>query len=178
MSEKKKQVSASRKVIVLSTGGTIEKSYDASDGSIRNRDAMISSSIIARLRLPHTQVELHSLFNKDSLDMTEDERQQIIQEIERRVAEGVPIVVIHGTDTLHQTCVRLLQRLPRCPVAVVFTGAMVPVKFEDSDARQNVTEALVVSKILPPGVYLSFHGEVYRAPDFRKNRDAATFEIV
>ena len=59
---------------------------------------------------------------------------------------------------------------------IVFTGAMKPMGFEDSDSNQNVTEALLAAKILSPGVYISFHNQVFELPNVRKNKEKRTFE--
>jgi L-asparaginase len=59
---------------------------------------------------------------------------------------------------------------------IVFTGAMKPMGFEDSDAAQNITEALLATKILKPGVYISFHNRVFELPRVRKNKETRTFE--
>ena len=55
---------------------------------------------------------------------------------------------------------------------------MKPVGFEDSDAIQNFTEALYATQILQPGLYLSFHGNLFEGSAIRKNRELGTFEKV
>ena len=62
------------------------------------------------------------------------------------------------------------------PVSVVFTGAMKPLGFDDSDALQNFVEALVVCQVLAPGFYISFHNRVFKVPDVTKNRRRRTFD--
>ena len=57
---------------------------------------------------------------------------------------------------------------PNIKLPVVFTGAMKPMGFEDSDATQNVTEAIFATKFCLPGVYISFHGELFDLPKVRK----------
>ena len=166
------------KIVVLATGGTFEKIYDEAHGTVENRQSLIEDQLVKRLRLPHTAVEVVTMMNKDSLDMTDADRARIVAEVRRREGEGAPIVIVHGTDTLDQTAKRCCAEIPSPRVAVVFTGAMKPLGFEDSDARQNFTEALVAARLLKPGFYLSFHGEVYRAPHFAKNREAGTFEAL
>lgn len=164
------------KIMVLTTGGTIEKSYNEFDGSLKNRQSMLKNRLLARLRLPHTQVELREVMAKDSLHMTETDREQIWREISEEFKVGAPIVVLHGTDTMEITAQYCFDHCPEPPVPVVFTGAMKPMGFEDSDAAQNFTEALAVSKVLAPGIYLSFHNQVFTVPKVRKNRRRRTFE--
>ena len=167
-----------RKVLVIATGGTFEKVYDEAQGKIENRESILEGGIVRKLRLPHSAVEVMTIMNKDSLDMDDADRARVVAEILKREAEDAPIIVVHGTDTVDRTARRCCEEIRAPRVAVVFTGAMKPVGFEDSDARQNFTEALMAARLLPPGFYLSFHGEVYRAPHFTKNRELGTFEAL
>ena len=165
-----------QRVIILTTGGTIEKTYDESDGTLFNRETVIRTRIENRLRLPYTQIEVKSLMTKDSLDMDLHDRETIYNAILRFANYGDPIVVLHGTDTMQQTAEYVQDNWDFPTVSVVFTGAMKPLGFEDSDALQNVTEALMVSKIISPGVYLSFHNRLFGVPGVRKNKSVLTFE--
>lgn len=164
------------RVIILTTGGTIEKTYDESDGTLFNRETVIRQKIEQRLRLPYTQIEVKSLMAKDSLDMDMNDRELIFQSIKRFASYGDPIVVLHGTDTMQQTAEHVQDSWEYPTVPIVFTGAMKPLGFDDSDALQNVTEALIVSKIISPGVYLSFHNRLFGVPGVRKNKQSLTFE--
>ena len=85
----------------------------------------------------------------------------------------------HGTDTLVETGLVVEAALFRLHVAarvpVVFTGAMTPFGIEGSDALQNLTEALLATRLVPPGVYLAFHGEVFPIAQVRKDRERSRF---
>lgn len=162
------------KIVILSTGGTIEKSYDEAAGSLENRDAQLHR-ILGRLRLPHTEIHLHGIMNKDSLELTDSDRQLICSEIKRWQSLGYPIVVIHGTDTMANTARYCEEHIKELAVPVVFTGAMKPLGFEDSDAQQNVTEALAVAKLMTAGFYISFHNRVFEASLAEKDREKNTF---
>lgn len=161
---------------ILSTGGTIEKSYCESEGTLKNRASIIRDGLIASLRLPYTRLELESVLNKDSLEMDDRDRQQIADAIAHTAQQGEPIVVLHGTDTMSNTADYCFEKLGTPAVAVVFTGAMKPMGFIDSDARQNVTEALLAARLMPPGFYIAFHNRVFPIPGTRKNRETGTFE--
>jgi L-asparaginase len=58
---------------------------------------------------------------------------------------------------------------------VVLTGAMRPYEFRDSDALQNVTEALLAARILDGGIYVVMHNRVLSFPGVVKDRRALTF---
>ena len=55
---------------------------------------------------------------------------------------------------------------------------MKPLGFEDSDALQNVTEALFAARLVKPGVYISFHNRLFTVPGVRKNKELGTFQII
>lgn len=165
-----------QEVIVLTTGGTIDKSYDEFDGTLENRETMIKDLILSRLRLPYTFLKVHSVMSKDSLYMTDYDRSLIAKSIIVQMSKGSPIVVLHGTDTMTKTAEFCFQSVPDPKVPIVFTGAMRPMGFDESDARQNVTEALLASKMLPPGIFISFHNRIFKVPGVRKNKKLGTFE--
>ncbi len=163
-------------VCVITTGGTIEKTYDEETGHLVNRESVVKGLLLAHLRLPYTELQMFSLFSKDSLVMTDDDRELLAKFVQNKGRDKKPILILHGTDTMEQTANYLHDHLKDIEVPVVLTGAMKPLGFHDSDAPQNVTEALLALKVLSPGVYISFHNRVYEVPGVRKNRDKGTFE--
>lgn len=167
-----------KRIIILTTGGTIEKYYSEYDGSLRNRQSRLKKSLLSRLRLPHTKVHLEEIMAKDSLHMTLEDREKIWKSIFGYFQKKQPIVVLHGTDTMIQTAVYCHDRCSNPPVSVVFTGAMKPLGFEDSDAVQNFVEALCLCQVVASGFYISFHNQIFRVPHVRKNRRRRTFEAL
>ena len=172
----KKMSNPVRKITILTTGGTIEKTYDEIEGSLYNRETVIKNRIQENLRGPYVKLEVKSLMNKDSLDMDEQDRGIIHKAIKRFSEYGNPIVVLHGTDTMQQTAELVQKEMSECSVPVIFTGAMKPLGFIDSDAIQNVTEAMFAAQIVKPGVYISFHNRLFSVPGVRKNKMNRTFE--
>src|SRR5690606_3043994 len=134
-----------QEIIVITTGGTIEKTYDEFDGSLANRESIIKGKITSRLRLPYTSLQVYSVMSKDSLFMTDDDRNLLIQFIRSQLEKNAPIVILHGTDTMAVSAELCEREIKNPKVPIVFTGAMKPLGFEDSDALQNVTEALLAS---------------------------------
>lgn len=161
--------------MILTTGGTIEKSYSEYDGSLKNRQSLLKNKILAKLRLPHTEISVLEMMAKDSLDMNNADREQIWQTIEKQFEAQIPILVLHGTDTMEVSLRYCYERCQTPPVAVIFTGAMMPMGFEGSDALQNFSEALALCQVVPPGFYISFHSRLFKAPHVSKNRKRRTF---
>lgn len=165
-----------KKVIVITTGGTIEKTYDEGDGSLINRGTIIKNFLEKKLRLPSTDLEVRSIMSMDSLYMTDKERTEIATAISEAAVEGCPVLVLHGTDTMEITAKHCHKTIASIQVPVIFTGAMRPIGFEDSDAVQNVTEALAFAKVLPEGFYISFHNQIFLAHRASKDHQYLTFK--
>jgi L-asparaginase len=110
--------------------------------------------------------------------MDDEDRALICKTIAEEAKKEAPIVVLHGTDTMSLTADYCYERIKDLTVPVVFTGAMIPMGFEDTDATQNVTEALLSAKLLTPGFYISFHNRIFHVPHVRKNKDKRTFEEI
>ena len=66
-------------------------------------------------------------------------------------------------------------RLKELPAPVILTGAMTPLGFEGSDGLQNLTESLLAVKLMPPGIYIAMHNQVFPIDHVRKNRELARF---
>jgi len=163
-----------RTVCVISTGGTIEKVYSEQTGAVQNLRKKVER-YFRRLRLPDTRVRIIQLMNKDSLEMTDTDRERVLSVVRKRLASRAPIVITHGTDTMVETGLLLRKRLPRLHVPIVLTGAMTPLGFEGSDGLQNLTESLLATRLLPPGVYVVIHGQVFPIDRVRKDRKRARF---
>jgi L-asparaginase len=69
----------------------------------------------------------------------------------------------------------MIERIGTPANAVVLTGAMRPYAMKNTDATQNVTEALLAAQILAPGVYVSMHNRVLQFPGVIKDEIAGTF---
>ncbi len=167
-----------QKIIVLTTGGTIEKTYDEHDGSLSNRESIIFNKIISKMRLPYTELVIYSILAKDSLYMDDDDREFIMICIKKHLKSNCPVVILHGTDTMADSAKYCFDRIQNLNHPVVFTGAMRPIGLDDSDAYQNFVEAVLAAKVLAPGIYLSFHNRVFRVPKVRKNLEKGTFEQI
>ena len=162
------------RITIITTGGTIAKTFNESDGSLRN-DRPVIESIAAELRLPDLLLSYEHVLSKDSLDMTEADRRLVVEAVRSSVARSDAVLIAHGTDTLALTGELLNRELRDVCVPVILTGAMRPFEFRDSDATQNVTEALLACRLIPPGVYVAMHNRVLCFPGVAKDRERLTF---
>jgi L-asparaginase len=166
-----------RKITLITTGGTIEKTYDEHSGELANRQSIVRR-MLSELRLEETDVNIFELLSKDSLEMTEADRTRIVEAARLAGADQAGtggIVILHGTDTLAQTGEKLCAEIPAPRVPIVLTGAMRPFEMKSSDALQNLTEAIFAAGILSPGVYCVAHGRALAFPGVRKDVERGTF---
>lgn len=161
-------------VVILTTGGTIEKTFNESDGSLRNVGSVLEH-ILSRLRLNDVTTSHIRVMSKDSLEMTDVDRDTILDAVREALPKGDAVLVVHGTDTLSVTGEHLHGNLSSLEKPVVLTGAMRPFEFRDSDAFQNVTEALMACRLLSGGVYAVMHSQALRFPGVIKDRQRMTF---
>ena len=164
-----------RTVYVITMGGTIEKVYSEQEGAVLNSTSKVER-YLNQLRLPDCEVQVIPLMNKDSLEMTVQDRRLLASQLTSLLPDGHPVVIIHGTDTMAETG-RYIQKLfeHHMKVPVVLTGAMTPLGFEGSDGLQNITESLMAARLLRPGVFIVFHGQIHRANRARKDKKLGTF---
>jgi L-asparaginase len=163
-----------RRIVLISTGGTIEKTYDALEGVLHN-EVSVLDILLARLHLEGIDVVRVPLMNKDSLTMTEGDHTLIAKTAGSMAEAHDGVVIVHGTDRLAQTGDRIVEVLGTPRVPVVLTGAMLPYVMRNTDSVQNMTEALTAVQLLPPGVYVAMHNKVLRFPGVTKDRDHGTF---
>ncbi|GAB5483303.1 MAG: asparaginase domain-containing protein [Parasphingorhabdus sp.] len=153
---------------IFTTGGTIDKIYfDALSeyhiGPTPLPDILAENNVY----VPHRVTQL---MRKDSLELTDDDRQAIHDAV--AVSDADKILVTHGTDTMVQTGKVLADITDK---TIVLTGAMQPATLRNSDAEFNVGFALAATQTLPHGVYIAMNGEVFDPATARKDRDAHRF---
>jgi len=160
-----------QRIHLIATGGTIEKIYSEQRGSVENVDSKIET-YLGRLRLPDLEIDTARLMNKDSLEMTDADRERVLEAVRERL--DAPIVITHGTDTMVETGLYLKRAIsPHFPI--VLTGAMTPLGFESSDGLQNLTESLFAARALPAGIYVVMHNQAFPIDRVRKDKERARF---
>jgi L-asparaginase len=164
---------AMRRVVLISTGGTIEKTYDELRGVLENKVSVLDV-MLASLELRGVSISRVSLMNKDSLEMNAADHQLIAQATWDLTKSHDGVVVVHGTDRLADSG-EAICALGTPPVPVVLTGAIRPYQLRSTDALQNLTEALLAVQLVAPGVYVAMHNQVLQFPGVVKDRMLGTF---
>ncbi len=165
---------AKKRLALLSTGGTIEKTYDELSGVLANQVSVLDV-MLASLELRGVELERIRLMNKDSLDMTPEDHTLIARRAGECARDHDGVVVVHGTDRLAVSGERTVEMWAAPAAPIVFTGAMRPYELRNTDALQNLTEALLAAQILPAGVYVVMHAQLLQFPGVVKDRTLGTF---
>jgi len=155
----------------VTTGGTIDKIYFDALSQFEVGDSPINT--ILGEGLVSFDYDVVSLFRKDSLELTDADRNQLREFI---VADDADRYVIsHGTDTMVETAAVLAGVDAR---RMVLTGALTPARFKTTDAVFNVGMAVAAVQLVEPGVYIAMNGQVFPASRVRKNREENRFELI
>ena len=162
------------RIALISTGGTIEKTYDELSGVLSNRVSVLDV-MLASLQLNGVQITRIPLMNKDSLDMTDADHAAIADCVISEAPEHEGVIVVHGTDRLAVTGHRIHQSFQEPAIPVILTGAMRPYEMRSTDALQNLTETLIAVQLLTPGIYVAMHNRVLRFPGVEKDPLEGTF---
>ena len=163
-----------RSIALISTGGTIEKTYDELRGVLSNQVSVLDI-MLATLELRGVEVHRFQLMNKDSLEMSPEDHTLIAETAGRLAESHAGVVVVHGTDRLAVSGERVVELIPAPAAPIVFTGAMRPWELRSSDALQNLTEALIAVQLVRPGVYVAMHNQVLQFPGVIKDLERRTF---
>jgi len=156
-------------VKIFCTGGTIDKVYFDALSEYQIGDPVVNN--ILKEALAKFDFNVASILKKDSLEITDEDRELIYKEV---VAESCEhILITHGTDTMINTAQRLEEIKDK---TIVLTGAMQPARFRNTDAIFNVGYAISAAQHLPHGVYLAMNGQIFTPDAVQKNRAAAQFE--
>ncbi|HVZ64764.1 MAG TPA: asparaginase domain-containing protein [Lacunisphaera sp.] len=157
------------RIRVIATGGTIDKVYFDAASTYEVGEPQVGP--VFRESNVTFDFVVESVMQKDSLAMTDADRALVR---ERVVASPEKhILVTHGTDTMTATAAALAGVSDK---VIVFTGAMQPARFRQSDAVFNLGCAVGALQALPPGVYIAMNGVVSPAHAVKKNRAASRFE--
>ncbi len=158
------------KIKFLTTGGTIDKVYFDAKSEFEVGPPQVEE--ILKGANVTFQYEIESILRKDSLDMTDQDRQLVRTRVEAQQCRL--IIVTHGTDTMVETA-RALVGIPE--KTIVLTGSMQPARFRLSDAEFNIGAAVAAVQSLPPGVYVVMNGTVFDPRLARKNVEKNCFEV-
>lgn len=153
----------------ITTGGTIDKIYFDDLSQYEIGESQVQH--ILHEGLVDFDYDVVPLLHKDSLDLTDEDRQLLYDHID--ADDGERYVITHGTDTMAKTAEVLSALQGR---TIVLTGALTPARFRSTDAVFNVGMAVAAAQVAAHGVYIAMSGQVFAAGHVRKNRAENRFE--
>ena len=154
---------------ILITGGTLDKAYNDLTGELYFPGSHVSA-MLEQARCTISAVT-EQLMLKDSLDMTDDDRELI-----KRACLAAPeqrVIVTHGTDTMVATARHIGPDIDG--KTVVLFGAMIPFIFGRSDALFNFGCAIAAVQLLPAGVYIAMNGHIFTWDNVQKINSEGRF---
>ncbi len=157
---------------IFVTGGTFDKEYNEIKGELYFKDTHLPE--LLKLGRCTLDVSIRTLMMVDSLEITDSDRQLIIENCKRCKEDR--IIITHGTDTMTETGKALAETISN--KTIVLTGAMIPYKFGSSDGFFNMGNALAFAQSLPHGVYVAMNGKYFAWNKVKKNRKTGFFEEV
>lgn len=157
---------------LLITGGTLDKQYQATTGELFFPYTHLP--LILQEANSTLAIESTVLMQKDSLEMTKEDRALICQTCIDSPQQS--IVITHGTDTMVETALTLLKRTDLKGKTVILTGAMRPFMLGNSDASFNLGAALMAAQLANPGVYIAMNGQIFNANNVQKDRQLGQFK--
>ena len=158
-------------ITILATGGTIDKFYSVAGTLDIGKPA--AHDVLSRV-LTDIRFDIRALIGKDSLDMTDEDRAELVAAL--NAVEHDQVLITHGTDTMSESARYIAEHAEQGSKVVVLTGAMQPAVMAHSDAGFNLGAAISALNLLEPGVYISMSGRIFPAHTVRKDLARGIFE--
>ncbi|MGB5505916.1 MAG: asparaginase domain-containing protein [Sulfurovum sp.] len=161
-----------KKILIISTGGTFNKVYDPIKGEFSIDEASHALEQIASKWL--CEFKIVNIIGKDSLDMTNHDRLELLATISH--SDHHAILIVHGTDTMDVTAEYLADAdLEKC---IVLTGAMVPYSIDPVEATANLSSAYgYINALGQEGIYIAMNGVMGPYEKVKKDRTKGRFTL-
>ena len=161
-----------KKTLIISTGGTFNKVYDPIKGEFYIDETSHALEQIASKWL--CEFEIMNIISKDSLDMTNHDRLELLATISQ--SDYHHILIVHGTDTMDVTAEYLADAdLEKC---IVLTGAMVPYSVDPVEATANFSSAYgYLNALETEGIYIVMNGVMGTYDKVKKDRIKGKFSL-
>jgi len=160
-----------KKILIINTGGTFNKLYNPITGNLEIEPTGKAIKAIAKAWL--TKLKILNIIGKDSLDMTDNDRELILKTIQE--ANEKNIIIVHGTDTMDKTAVFIAKA--KLNKKIVLTGAMVPFSINPIEATSNLCSSYgFLYGVEKKGVYIAMNNVIKGYKRVVKNKEKGYFE--
>ena len=154
---------------IFVTGGTFDKEYNELNGTLYFKKTHLHEML--ELGRSQLKVDIETLMMQDSLEMSDNDRNSIVQRCFESNEDK--ILITHGTDNMVKTAKLLAAQIN--DKTIVLTGAMIPYKFGSSDGLFNLGSALSFLQSLPHGIYIAMNGNIFSWDNVKKNKALGLF---
>ena len=169
-----------KNTVILNTGGTFNKIYNELSGNLvfsNTPNIHINKILISTFKRNIDDIswlEVSTLFSKDSLEISSFDIDKICNFVSSLECKN--IIIIHGTDTIDKTALKLSKVF--LSKQIIFVGSMVPFSFNNIEASFNLGMALgFIESNFSDGVYISMNGIIKEFDKIEKDRDNGYFKI-
>jgi len=161
-----------KKILLISTGGTFNKTYNPKNGELEIDKNSAALQTIASKWL--CEFEILNIIGKDSLEITNHDRLELLSTIHQSSYQS--IIIIHGTDTMDVTAEYLAEA--ELEKTIVITGAMVPYSLDATEATANLASAYgYIHTLEKNGVFIAMNGIMDNFEKVKKNRKEGKFTL-
>lgn len=158
-------------ILFIQTGGTIDKDYPhTTKGWAFEFGEPAIPRILEKVN-PSFDFSVVTAFQKDSLQINEEDREHLADLILQKGFQKN--IITHGTDTILETAAFLAGKIS--DQLVILTGAMRPERFYNSDASLNLGVAIGGANVLDAGVWVSMHGILKPYTEVKRNLETGQF---
>ena len=161
-----------KKILIINTGGTFNKIYNPLNGMLEITSHSYALDTIASKWI--CNFEVLNILGKDSLDMTNQDRLELLNTITQSTSSS--IIVIHGTDTMDVSAAYIADA--KLEKRILFTGSMVPYSIDPVEATANLASAYgYIQALKKDGVYIAMNGIVDVYTKIKKNHKKGKFTL-
>ena len=149
-----------KKILLLSTGGTIASSR-SKNGIIPKYNAGDLLEAFPVLK-DICKIEARSIMNIDSTNLQPEDWVTIAETVFGGLSAYDGVVITHGTHTLAYTSSALSFMLQNISKPVILTGSQLPLHEAGSDTGRNLIDAFIVSCEGLAGVFVVFNRKIIK----------------
>ena len=163
------EVKMKKKVLIITTGGTISMRYDDKVGIIPDNNLAELLGNFPQLTSA-AEIEVLEYSNLPSPHITPHRMFELAKMVDRKISDFDGVVITHGTDTLEETAY-MLDLVLTTRIPVIFTAAMRSGSELGLDGPRNIVGAVRVAvhhESIDKGVLVVMNDEIHTARDVVK----------
>lgn len=167
-----------KKILVISTGGTISQEHTDEGVAVSNENAFkgntfadILSSFKSKLHIE--VIDSITIMNKDSSNMISKDWELIVKSIYDNYDNYDAFIVTHGTNTMGYVAAAVSYALGNLGKPIVFTGSQVSYGIPGTDSVMNLENILrvIIEKEELVGVFLIFGSKIITGTRIKKKTE-------